>query len=308
MVTPLGALPEAVRNYMRPSTESLLPRSFQPVEHDLEVLGGQMPIDWSPSRSFICWSEKIQSRARLIRCGDSYIWEKAPTQIFHSILLTLSPNPEPITIWDVLHTRGPLFIMSSGPEQSWASDLVTHFSITPAADAKDQDPSLTAPYSCVNCLATGSNRLSHYDPSQSCNYCNGCNETYCNKCWDDQRSHIRGTLTITGIPHEKTDPNVAELVRATLQSNLSKDEQQLLYQGDETATWFGLIGVDGEPTLRDYGRYADLASRISLQSSERQYPSLISFVGPTGQYLFLHSSQNIMPAQWIMMAWKKFIQ
>lgn len=184
--------------------------------------------------------------------------------------------------------------MSSGLELSWASDLLSQFGIAPSADAEDRDCPPTASYSCEQCNETGSNRPSHYNSSQSCNYCNGCNETYCNRCWDSQGKHLRGTLTITGVPHEKTDPNVDELVRATLQSNPPKNEQELLHQKDESKAWFGLVEVDGEPTFRDYGRYADLMSAFSHQSSQRQYPSLISFVGPTGEYIVIHSSQNIM--------------
>lgn len=182
--------------------------------------------------------------------------------------------------------------MSPGPELSWASELLAHFGIAPSADAVDRDSTPTAAYSCEQCGETGSNRPSHYDQSQSCNYCNGCNEIYCNQCWAGQGKHRRGTLTITGVPHEKTDPNVAELVRATLQSNPSKEQQQRLYQDDENTTWFGLVEVDGEPTFRDYGRYVDLMTTFSRQPSRRQYPSLISFVGPAGKYFSIQSSQN----------------
>ena len=187
--------------------------------------------------------------------------------------------------------------MSSGLELSWASDLLAQFGIAPSADTEDRDRTHAASYSCEQCGRKGSNRPSHYDQRQSCNYCNGCNEIYCNQCWASQGKHRRGTLTITGVPHEKTDPNVAELVQATLQSNPSKEAQQRLYQDDENTTWFGLVEVDGEPTFRDYGRYVDLMSTFSRQSSQRQYPSLISFVGPAGKYRFVHPSQNDLPAQ-----------
>lgn len=87
---------------------------------------------------------------------------------------------------------------------------------------------------------------------------------------------------MAGVPHEKTDPNVADLVQATLQSNPSKDEQQRRYQDDQNTTWFGLVEIYGEPTFRDYGRYADLLEISTRQPSQRQYPSLVSFVGPAG--------------------------
>lgn len=172
------------------------------------------------------------------------------------------------------------------PEESWASTILSQFGIAVSADLdKDTKIPSTLPYTCEQCESIGTNRPSQYDPSQSCNYCNGCNEIYCNKCWAAQGPHRRNTLTITGVPHEKTDPNVADLVRATLQSNPSKDEQQRLYQDDENATWFGLVEIDGEPTFRDYGRYVDLMGQIVRQPSQRQYPSLVSFVGPAGTWV-----------------------
>lgn len=168
------------------------------------------------------------------------------------------------------------------PQLSWATELLSQFGIAASSDADHQESHSAKPYSCEQCGETGANRPSQYDPDQSCNYCNGCNEIYCNECWAAQGPHRRGRLTITGVPHEKTDPNVADLVRATLQSNPSKDEQELLYQYDENTTWFGLVEVDGEPTFRDYGRYVDLMGISTRQPSQRQYPSLVSFVGPAG--------------------------
>lgn len=172
--------------------------------------------------------------------------------------------------------------MSTKAGQSWATDLLSQFGIAKSTDADDEEITLTAPYSCQQCDLKGTNRPSHYDPRLSCNYCNGCNELYCNKCWAERGPHQRGTLTLTGVPHEKTDPNVADLVRATLQPNPSKVEQQRLYRNDENATWFGLVEVNGEPTFRDYGRYVDLMGISTRQPSQRQYPSLVSFVGPAG--------------------------
>lgn len=187
--------------------------------------------------------------------------------------------------------------MAATLELSWATELLAQFGIASSTGAADEESTPATPYSCEQCDSTGTNRPSQYNPSQSCNYCNGCNEIYCNKCWAAQGPHRRGTLTITGVPHEKTDPNVADLVRATLQSNPSKDEQQRLYDDDENTTWFGLVDLDGEPTFRDYGRYVDLMGMSRRQQSQRQYPSLVSFVGPAGEYFFIQPSQVLLSAQ-----------
>ena len=204
-----------------------------------------------------------------------------PGQLLQSSLAS-NTTQRTSTPWR-LETHSLSLTMSTRLELPWATELLAQFGIALSADTARQETTRTTPYSCEQCGSSGSNRTSYYDPNQYCNYCNGCNEIYCNSCWAAQGPHRRGTLTITGVPHEKTDPNVAELVRATLQSNPSKDEQQRLYQDDENTTWFGLVEVDGEPTFRDYGRYVDLMGISTRQPSQCQYPSLISFVGPAGK-------------------------
>lgn len=114
------------------------------------------------------------------------------------------------------------------------------------------------------------------------NFCNVCNLQFCDKCWDFQPTHILGTLGVTGVPHEKTDPHVAEIVRAILEVNTSDDQQQELHVEDQDTTWFGIVEENGEPTFRDYGRYSELMSSFPKLQEDRCCPGLVSFVGPTG--------------------------
>jgi hypothetical protein len=118
-------------------------------------------------------------------------------------------------------------------------------------------------------------------------YCNVCNLQFCDKCWDLQPTHMFGTLGVTGVPHEKTDPDVAEIVRATLEVNTSDDQQQELHVEDQDTTWFGIVEENGEPTFRDYGRYSTLMASFPTLPDDRCYPGLVSFVGPTGIVFFL---------------------
>ncbi|KAE8453842.1 hypothetical protein EG329_007618 [Mollisiaceae sp. DMI_Dod_QoI] len=99
---------------------------------------------------------------------------------------------------------------------------------------------------------------------------------YCNT------THMFGALGATGVPHEKTDPDVAEIVRATLEVNTSDYQQQELHVEDQNTTWFGIDEENGEPTFRDYGRYAALMASFPKLQADRCYPGLVSFVGPTG--------------------------
>lgn len=121
--------------------------------------------------------------------------------------------------------------------------------------------------------------------SEKISYCNVCNLQFCDDCWNLQPTHKLRTLGITGVPHEKTDPDVAAIVRATLEVNISDDQQQELHADDEDTTWFGMVEVNGEPTFRDYGRYPELMASFPKLQEERCYPGLISFVGPAGMGL-----------------------
>ena len=98
------------------------------------------------------------------------------------------------------------------------------------------------------------------------------------------------------IPHEKTDLAIAMKIRAILEAKTTSVEQDILHRIDEDTTWFGVIREDAElPTFRDYGRFAgimaDTLSPSSHHSSDwtvgmrdHRFPSLVSFVGQTGQY------------------------
>jgi hypothetical protein len=119
-------------------------------------------------------------------------------------------------------------------------------------------------------------------PSKKTSFCNVCNLQFCDKCWDIQPTHMFKTLGVTGVPHEKTDPDVAEIVRATLEVNTSDEQQQELHIEDQDTTWFGIVEENGEPTLRDHGRYTDLMACFPKLLEDRCCPGLISFVGPTG--------------------------
>jgi hypothetical protein len=119
-------------------------------------------------------------------------------------------------------------------------------------------------------------------PSNKTSYCNVCNLQFCDLCWSIQPTHMLGTLGVTGVPHEKTDPDVADIVRATLEVNTSDDQQQELHEEDQDTTWFGIAEENGEPTFRDYGRYSALIASFPKLQEDRCCPGLVSFVGPTG--------------------------
>ena len=108
-------------------------------------------------------------------------------------------------------------------------------------------------------------------------YCNICDCYYCDVCWTLQSAHYFKTESPAGVPHEKTDPTTAAIVKDTFQVSTSDDQQRELHIKDEDTTWFGVIEVEGETRFRDYRRYSELIAR-----DQRCYPALVAFVGPTG--------------------------
>lgn len=120
-------------------------------------------------------------------------------------------------------------------------------------------------------------------------YCNLCDMTYCETCWNKVGPHRTGKLGPGGIPHEKTDQTIADKLRATLESCPNDLEQEELFQNDENTAWFGVVKDEsGDSAFYDYGRYADIMTEISKACSPRRrhgsrFPGLVCFVGETGK-------------------------
>lgn len=113
-----------------------------------------------------------------------------------------------------------------------------------------------------------------------------------------QITHRKGLLAPGAVPHERTDHDVAKKVQAVLQLKASDKQQADSHRDDRDTTWFGIIREDTElPLFRDYGRYAAIMADTSrlgrsvdftgiASGRDTRYPSLVSFVGQTGKYLF----------------------
>lgn len=120
-------------------------------------------------------------------------------------------------------------------------------------------------------------------------YCNLCDTTYCGICWDKVGPHRTKKMGPGGIPHEKTDQAIADMLRATLEAAPSDSEQESLFQNDENTAWFGVVKDENEDSIfYDYGRFADIMGERSRASNSRRrhgssFPSLVCFVGETGQ-------------------------
>ena len=127
-------------------------------------------------------------------------------------------------------------------------------------------------------------------------YCNACDFSFCQRCWDQNLQHRKKKLAPGAVPHEKTDQSVARKIKRILDHKPSETEQEELHKHDEATGWFGILREEGElPLFQDYGRFARLLTEtatlqartpLSATSSgsrrDSRYPSLTSFVGQTG--------------------------
>jgi len=116
--------------------------------------------------------------------------------------------------------------------------------------------------------------------------CVQCDGAFCNDCWGRQFPHKPGKIGADGLPHEKTDLEVVERLRETLDNHdRSPEEQEKLHKNDEDTTWFGIARDEANmPIFQDYGRYAAILAE-SVKRRNR-YPQLVSFIGQTGMFLF----------------------
>jgi energy-coupling factor transporter ATP-binding protein EcfA2 len=115
-------------------------------------------------------------------------------------------------------------------------------------------------------------------------YCPACSFHFCRDHWEGQPLH-HGQRLVNGVPHEKTDPLVARKIKSIIEPSISEEEQNLLHRADDDTTWFGVLpdATDsGQRLLHDFGRYEEFLSQSSFSPKSGQFPSLISFVGPTG--------------------------
>ncbi|KAF2756983.1 hypothetical protein EJ05DRAFT_49848 [Pseudovirgaria hyperparasitica] len=130
-------------------------------------------------------------------------------------------------------------------------------------------------------------------------YCNICKLILCSPCWDRQLPHRRNRRDPNGIPHERSKPEVAEMINKALLPPTDSNVREDMYREDEFTAWFGIDRPldQGAPIFQDYGRFADLMSstdpvrnqpsRAFLSRGEQagrdaRTPSLVSFVGQTG--------------------------
>jgi hypothetical protein len=110
--------------------------------------------------------------------------------------------------------------------------------------------------------------------------CN-CRKTYCSPCWD---KHLRKRPDHYRVAPSRFNQAVAWIIGG---SSLPATQ---IFEKDEGAKWFGFFEKTNVIRSTVYQivetpRFSELmetSARFSPQSPKRQYPSLVSFVGITG--------------------------
>jgi hypothetical protein len=118
---------------------------------------------------------------------------------------------------------------------------------------------------------------------QFVSFCPACAYQYCQQHWEEQPLHDEGQRSMHGVPHEKTDPNLVRRILSIIDPPHDDDKQARLHSEDEQAKWFGVQPDEaGQLQFHDWGRYEEFLGQSRSVVKTLQYPSLISFVGPTG--------------------------
>jgi hypothetical protein len=130
-------------------------------------------------------------------------------------------------------------------------------------------------------------------PETKPHFCASCDSFYCEFCWERLGPHRPGKLGLDGLPHERTDIEIVNNLKAILEPSNSLDTIRKLHQQDAATKWFGVSRseymnlVTGHPQatveFKDYGRYATLMAESRPPSGNARYPQLVSFIGQTSE-------------------------
>ena len=123
--------------------------------------------------------------------------------------------------------------------------------------------------------------------------CASCDSFYCATCWLLQGPHLKGKVGLDGLPHEKTDINVVNSLKAILEPPNNLAALRKLHEKDAATKWFGVesgdtpypVTLNFPPVFRNYGRYATLIAETRPSNGTTRYPQLVSFIGQTSEFI-----------------------
>jgi hypothetical protein len=125
-------------------------------------------------------------------------------------------------------------------------------------------------------------------------FCSACNYNQCLECWDRKIAHKKNKPGPGGLPHDKVNPDVVEVLKACLAAPTTETEEENAHLEDEDATWFGVAKDPdkGSYEFQDRGRYASIMAKSGGMVEQRRFPKIVSFIGDTGMLLALFLSDG----------------
>lgn len=133
------------------------------------------------------------------------------------------------------HTRGLSLTIASASSEGYSHGPHGHsrnvsLATSIAPSVTDEDTSTRCGKECESCRMSVKNVW----------YCNVCKFIFCDPCWESMVLHQRPPRKGRGqMPHEKTDPAIAEKVQKVMVPPADEWLREQLYKEDEVTSWFG---------------------------------------------------------------------
>jgi energy-coupling factor transporter ATP-binding protein EcfA2 len=114
-------------------------------------------------------------------------------------------------------------------------------------------------------------------------FCVNCDDSFCDSCWDSERSHRPGKKGPDGLPHEKALRGVVNRLQQAFSPPNDHAALRQIHMEDDDTTWFGIARDENNvPFFEDIGRYASLMADSNTKEHEARYPQFVSVIGQTG--------------------------
>lgn len=122
-------------------------------------------------------------------------------------------------------------------------------------------------------------------------FCTECKDVFCSGCWDQVPAHRkvlegrRGSRSRPRLPHERVDLKAYYRLSEIFDREYTAKERDALFEWEAGAKWIYVTARNsgnGDFRLGNSYRFTDLTAHGWEEGLQEQFPSLVSFVGQTG--------------------------
>ncbi|KAF2267002.1 hypothetical protein CC78DRAFT_577537 [Lojkania enalia] len=112
-------------------------------------------------------------------------------------------------------------------------------------------------------------------------FCSKCDEIYCLVHWPEERKHKPSHPQFSS--HRQLPLSFPDFLQTAFSEPSDADTRARLHEDDMQSLWFGLkTRKDASPQFINRDAYLDIINTSGFFPREKQFPMLISFIGPTG--------------------------